>query len=170
MSETRASGGRLGDTAERDYSCKLRLFNALAEPELRAAIDSLALTNGMRVLDAGCGTGEMLGWLAAAVAPDGLVVGADLAATHLAAAQRSSPQAPLLQADLTGMTARSEADVAELNATAGELKSFYWKYIPGLRGEPDADYPTLLLQTAVYAGVPAANTGFHIALEEMARP
>jgi SAM-dependent methyltransferase len=100
MSETRASGGRLGDTAERDYSGKLRLFNALAEPELRAAIDSLALTNGMRVLDAGCGTGETLGWLAAAVAPDGLVVGADLAATHLAAAQRSLPQALLLQADL----------------------------------------------------------------------
>lgn len=103
MSETQASGGRLGDTAERDYSCKLRLFNALAEPELRAAISGLALASGMRVLDAGCGTGETLGWLAAAVAPDGLVVGADLSATHLAAARRSSPQALLLQADLRRM-------------------------------------------------------------------
>jgi len=100
MSETQASCGRLGDTADRDYSGKLRLFAALAEPELRAAIASLALASGMRVLDAGCGTGETLGWLAAAVAPGGLVVGADLSATHLTAARGSSPQALLLQADL----------------------------------------------------------------------
>jgi SAM-dependent methyltransferase len=103
MSETQASGGRLGDTAERDYSCKLRLFNALAEPELRAAIAGLALANGMRVLDAGCGTGKTLGWLAAAVAPDGLVVGADLSATHLTAARCALPQTLLLQADLRRM-------------------------------------------------------------------
>lgn len=104
MSGTQASGGRLGDTAERDYSCKLRLFNALAEPELRAAIASLALASGMRVLDAGCGTGETLGWLAAAVAPAGLAVGADFSAAHLAAARRSLlPQALLLQTDLARM-------------------------------------------------------------------
>src|SRR6516165_7902413 len=100
MSATPAPLGRLGDTPERDYSRKLRLFNALAEPELRAAIDSLRLRPGMRVLDAGCGTGEMLGWLAAAVAPGGLAVGVDLSRTHLAAARHSSPDALLLQADL----------------------------------------------------------------------
>jgi SAM-dependent methyltransferase len=101
MSGTHASGGRLGDTAERDYSCKLSLFNALAEPELRAAIASLGLASGMCVLDAGCGTGETLGWLAAAVAPGGLAVGADLSGIHLDAARRAlSQQALLLQADL----------------------------------------------------------------------
>jgi SAM-dependent methyltransferase len=93
--------GRLGDTAQRDYSHKLRLFNALAEPELRAAIDSLRLGRGMRVLDAGCGTGEMLGWLAAAVAPGGLAVGIDLSSSHLDAARAAVPPgALLLQADL----------------------------------------------------------------------
>lgn len=56
----------------------------------------------------------------------------------------------LLQADLAGMIARGAADVAELNATSAESKSFFWKYIPGLRGAPDADYPTLLRQTAVF--------------------
>jgi SAM-dependent methyltransferase len=93
--------GRLGDTPDRDYSRKLRLFNAFAEPELRAAIDSLRLTPGMRVLDAGCGTGESLGWLAAAVAPGGLVVGVDISVNHLRAARCALADGlQLLQADL----------------------------------------------------------------------
>ena len=79
--------GRLGDTPQRDYSRKLQLFSAFAEPELRAAIASLGLAAGMRVLDAGCGTGESLGWLAAEVAPGGLAVGVDLSARHLSAAR-----------------------------------------------------------------------------------
>jgi SAM-dependent methyltransferase len=91
----------LGDTPQRDYSRKLRLFSALAEPELRAAIASLQLRPGMHVLDAGCGTGEMLGWLAAAVAPEGLAIGMDLSAMHLAAARQLLPSGmPLLQGDL----------------------------------------------------------------------
>jgi SAM-dependent methyltransferase len=101
MSALPATVGRLGDTPERDYSRKLRLFGAFAEPELRAAIASLGLVGGMRVLDAGCGTGEALGWLAAAVAPDGLAVGIDLSTTHLEAARAAlPPDALLLQADL----------------------------------------------------------------------
>jgi len=55
----------------------------------------------MRVLDAGCGTGEALGWFAAAVAPGGLAVGIDLSTTHLGAARAALPSsALLLQADL----------------------------------------------------------------------
>lgn len=101
MSATLAPVGRLGDTPERDYSRKLRLFSAFAEPELRAAIAGLGLTGGMRVLDAGCGTGEALGWLAAAVAPGGLAVGIDLSTTHLEAARAALPPgALLLQGDL----------------------------------------------------------------------
>jgi len=93
--------GRLGDTPDRDYSHKLRLFNAMAETELRAAIDSLHLSSGMRVLDAGCGTGETLGWLAAAVDPDGLAVGIDLATNHLRVARAAlPPEALLVQSDL----------------------------------------------------------------------
>jgi len=55
----------------------------------------------MRVLDAGCGTGEALGWLAAAVAPGGLAVGIDLSTMHLDGARAALPPgALLLQADL----------------------------------------------------------------------
>jgi SAM-dependent methyltransferase len=96
-----ATCGRLGDTSSRDYAHKLRLFSALAEPELRAALASLELQPGMRVLEAGCGTGETLCWLAQAVTPGGLSVGVDLAASHLAAARASlASGALLLQADL----------------------------------------------------------------------
>jgi SAM-dependent methyltransferase len=101
VDSTAATFGRLGDTPQRDYSAKLRLFNALAEPELRAAIGSLDLNPGMRVLDAGCGTGETLAWLAAAVAPGGLAVGLDLSASHLEAARAALPHPPpLFQADV----------------------------------------------------------------------
>jgi SAM-dependent methyltransferase len=99
--------GLLGDTIARDYSRKLRLFNAFAAPELQRAIASLTLTAGMRVLDAGCGTGEALQWLCDAVAPDGTVVGIDLAAAHVAAARDSlsdetkvSGRVTVLQADV----------------------------------------------------------------------
>lgn len=93
--------GLLGDTTARDYSRKLRLFNSFAEPELRKAIARLGLKQGMRVLDAGCGTGEALRWLCDAVAPLGTVVGIDLAAAHVSAARASaSGQVSVLQADV----------------------------------------------------------------------
>lgn len=98
---TCATFGRLGDTPQRDYSSKLRLFNAFAAPELRATIASLNLAPGMRVLDAGCGTGETLAWLAAAVAPGGVAVGVDLSAGHLAVARTQQAHDSLLvQADV----------------------------------------------------------------------
>ena len=99
--------GLLGDTSARDYSRKLRLFNSFAAPELQRAIVSLALTPGMCVLDAGCGTGEALQWLCDSVAPHGAVVGIDLAAAHVAAARdnvsgqaSSSGRVTVLQADV----------------------------------------------------------------------
>ena len=96
-----ASTGLLGDTAARDYACKLRLFNSFAAPELRQAIACLGLEPGMRILDAGCGTGEALQWLALEVGAQGLVVGLDLAAAHAAAARATAPaETAVLQADL----------------------------------------------------------------------
>ena len=93
--------GLLGDTAGRDYSRKLTLFNTFAEPELRQAIASLRLKPGMRILDAGCGTGEALQWLSAAAGPQSTVIGIDLAAAHATLARaRASAQALVLQADL----------------------------------------------------------------------
>jgi len=97
----RTSTGLLGDTPARDYSRKLRLFNAFAESEIRQVIASLALRPGMRVLDAGCGTGEALAWLKDAVKPTGNVVGVDLSAAHVSAARRyASPRIEILQCDL----------------------------------------------------------------------
>ena len=91
----------LGDTATRDYSSKLRHFNAFAEPELRQIIGALGLAPGLRILDAGCGTGETLQWLHERVQPHGSVVGIDLSAAHLEAARRHlRPGMTLLQGDL----------------------------------------------------------------------
>ena len=96
-----AAAGLLGDTAARDYSRKLQLFNDFAAPELRLAVAGLGLSQGMRVLDAGCGTGAVLRWLQAAVGPDGLAVGIDLSAAHARVARAAaSPGAAVLQADL----------------------------------------------------------------------
>src|SRR6478736_3010627 len=74
--------GLLGDSVARDYGDKLRRFAAFAAPELGQAIAGLRLAPGMRVLDAGCGTGEVLAMLAAQVGPSGLAVGVDLAGAH----------------------------------------------------------------------------------------
>jgi SAM-dependent methyltransferase len=96
-----ASPGLLGDTTRRDYSRKLQLFNSFAEPELRQAIDSLSLQPGMRILDAGCGTGEALHWLWDEVEPEGEVIGIDLATAHTTAARTGvAPRTFVLQADL----------------------------------------------------------------------
>jgi SAM-dependent methyltransferase len=93
--------GPLGDSPSRDYSQKLNLFNAFAEPEIRQAISSLGLRPGMRVLDAGCGTGEALGWLQEAVGPTGTVVGVDISAAHVAAARHhASHHIEILECDI----------------------------------------------------------------------
>jgi SAM-dependent methyltransferase len=105
MSSTRL----LGDSSARDYSAKLRLFNACAAPELRAAATTLELHRGMRVLDAGCGTGEVLDWLHRQTAPEGMAVGVDLAFAHASLARAlgeslagsvTDPRASVVQADL----------------------------------------------------------------------
>jgi SAM-dependent methyltransferase len=98
-----STAGLLGDTPHRDYSFKLGLFNSFAESELRLAIASLALQPGMHVLDAGCGTGEALGWLLREVGPLGTVVGVDLSAAHVAIARQQAPPIRVLEADLLNM-------------------------------------------------------------------
>jgi SAM-dependent methyltransferase len=98
---TVTSTGLLGDTPMRDYSRKLSLFNSFAEPEIRQLIRGLELRPGMRVLDAGCGTGEALDWLFDEVKPSGTVVGIDLAGPHVDAARlHASAQIEVLQGNL----------------------------------------------------------------------
>jgi SAM-dependent methyltransferase len=84
--------GLLGDTRGRDYARKLRAFNQFAAPEIQAAMGSLALKPGARILDAGCGTGEALPWLARAAGNGGRVLGVDLSSAHIAAAKAFESQ------------------------------------------------------------------------------
>jgi 3-oxoadipate enol-lactonase / 4-carboxymuconolactone decarboxylase len=61
--------------------------------------------------------------------------------------------------------------VLATTAALGRWEEFRLHLRAGLRaGLEPCDVEEALLQTAVYAGVPAANTGFHIASEEMATP
>lgn len=93
--------GLLGDTPARNYARKLQAFNAFAERELKQAMARVGLRPGMRVLDAGCGTGEVLGWLHDEVAPDGLAVGIDLSAPHVTTARaRLCTEIAVLQGDV----------------------------------------------------------------------
>lgn len=91
----------LGDSATRDYTSKLRHFNAFAETELRRAIDALDIHEGARVLDVGCGTGEAVSWLAELIGHTGLVAGVDLSTAHVRAARTTAPRTSLIaQADM----------------------------------------------------------------------
>jgi SAM-dependent methyltransferase len=101
MARPNGSSGLLGDTPQRNYAQKLHRFNLFAEPELRAAIASLAIAPDARILDAGCGSGEALEWLAGNDGTQRLVVGMDLAAAHTGTARHitASPIA-VVQADL----------------------------------------------------------------------
>jgi len=100
MDQMRANS-LLGDTPDRDYSMKLRLFNQYASAELRRAVQGLNLSAGMKILDAGCGTGELLSCLGESVAPTGLVWGIDLSRAHLDSARSGiGPRTAVAQADL----------------------------------------------------------------------
>jgi SAM-dependent methyltransferase len=93
--------GLLGDTPRRDYAEKLQLFNAFARPELRAAIDALSMPAGSRVLDAGCGTGEVVSWWHESLHGRGRVAGMDLSGAHVRVARAIAPgPALIVQGDM----------------------------------------------------------------------
>jgi SAM-dependent methyltransferase len=120
-----SSSGLLGDTPLRDYSCKLSQFNLFAKPELRALIAGVDLRPGMRILDAGCGTGEALPWLLDEVKPSGSVVGIDLAAAHVDAARvYASANIEVIQGDLlTAQVAPASFDFVWCVNTVNHLRN-----------------------------------------------
>jgi len=60
--------------------------------------------------------------------------------------------------------------VLAIAAALGRWEEYRLHVRTGLMGELELpDLKEVLLQTAIYAGVPAANTGFHLANEEMER-
>jgi SAM-dependent methyltransferase len=98
------NAGLLGDTTGRDYSIKLLQFNAFAAPELQQLIAFLELRTGMRILDAGCGTGDALLWFAPCVGHEGQVVGTELAAAHARVARNRLPECiTVLQANICNL-------------------------------------------------------------------
>ncbi|MGP4009328.1 class I SAM-dependent methyltransferase [Streptomyces sp. 4N124] len=80
-------------------------------PAYAAAVAELALPEGARVLDAGCGTGRALTPLRAAVGPSGVVLGADLTPAMLEAAVRAGRDrdGQVLLADVAALPLRSES-------------------------------------------------------------
>ncbi|MDO0931170.1 class I SAM-dependent methyltransferase [Streptomyces sp. DG2A-72] len=80
-------------------------------PAYAAAVAELALPEGARVLDAGCGTGRALTPLRAAVGPSGVVLGADVTPAMLEAAVRAGRDrdGQLLLADVAALPLRSQS-------------------------------------------------------------
>ncbi|MET9496312.1 class I SAM-dependent methyltransferase [Streptomyces sp. NPDC006552] len=70
-------------------------FQACREDYLQL-LDRAGIQPGWRVLDAGCGSGDFLPWLAELVGPDGQVSAVDLAAENAALARRRLPGHPAL--------------------------------------------------------------------------
>ncbi len=97
----------LGDSSAANYADKLEGFARFASNELAALVATLPIARGGRVLDAGCGTGYLLPALERLVGPEGLVVGLDLAAAHLAQANHRATA--LVQADFEHLPFRSRA-------------------------------------------------------------
>ncbi|MCX5197331.1 methyltransferase domain-containing protein [Streptomyces sp. NBC_00249] len=80
-------------------------------PAFTTAVTEFGLAPGDRVLDAGCGTGRALPALRAAVGPGGTVLGVDVTAPMLAAAQRAGrgSAGALLRADVARLPLRDGA-------------------------------------------------------------
>jgi ubiquinone/menaquinone biosynthesis C-methylase UbiE len=77
------------------YAHQLDLSDILREKIILSAIQELHLLPGSRGLDAGCGTGSNAQLLAAAVAPDGHVIGMDILSDLLDHARKLSDEAGL---------------------------------------------------------------------------
>jgi SAM-dependent methyltransferase len=119
-----SSTGLLGDTTARDYVSKLQRFHAHARPELTQAIASLSLRRGMRIVDVGCGSGETLSLMHAAIDGDGSVTGLDLAWAHVCAARAQLPASTLIvQADALRLPlAPASADLVWCMNTINHLR------------------------------------------------
>lgn len=62
--------------------------------------------------------------------------------------------ATLVRGEITGMARVEDQErLAQLNRAGEEICRLHWKYIPGLEGEPDADYPVAMYTRATYTEV-----------------
>ena len=69
---------------------RLHLLHHLFGPVSREMLLEAGISSGMRVLDLGCGVGNVTCWMASQVGPTGSVTSIDLSAEQLAEAQRAA--------------------------------------------------------------------------------
>jgi SAM-dependent methyltransferase len=69
---------------------RLALLQRTYGPTSQALLRQLGLSEGMRVLDLGCGTGTMTCWIASQLGGSGATVGADISASQLDVARRQA--------------------------------------------------------------------------------
>lgn len=91
MLDSNGSGSRGVEADELPYERQLRRIEArsrLFEPLTEQLFRQSGLDTGMRVLDVGCGSGDVAFLASRIVGPGGVVVGIDSSATAIAAAER----------------------------------------------------------------------------------
>jgi ubiquinone/menaquinone biosynthesis C-methylase UbiE len=132
-----------------------RLDGIMANGEARGRIRALELAGarpGMRMLDLACGPGTLTRLLAAEVAPDGEVVGIDLAQGMIELARESAP--PNARFELMDMEQLAFADASFDGAVCGHGLQFVPNLIQALREARRVLRPGGTLA----ASVPAAAT------------
>jgi SAM-dependent methyltransferase len=95
-------------------------YDAMLEPFGERVLAAAALQPGERVLDVGCGAGQLTLQAAAAVGPSGAVVGVDVARGLLAVARQRAEQAGVTNVDVL----EADAQVAQLPAVDVVLSRF----------------------------------------------
>ena len=99
----------MGDSADREYQlgsdedelARLDLQDRALAPATRALFAAAGIRPGMRVLDLGCGAGDVAFVAADLVGPDGSVVGVDRSPDALARARLQAGQRDLTQVQFT---------------------------------------------------------------------
>lgn len=109
------------------YADRLVLASRLTEPAIRSAIEAFAPAAGSRGLDACCGVGLHVCWLAERTGPAGRVVGLDASGDHLMRARRLAADEPVRD--------RVEFVQGDLRHLPFEAGSFDWAWCA------DALYP-----------------------------
>ena len=91
------SGYQLGTGIGEDEVARLEAQGAAIAPATRMIFAEAGIRPGMRVLDLGCGAGDVAFVAADLVGPEGCVVGVDRSADALARARRRAAQRGLTQ-------------------------------------------------------------------------